>query len=117
MEGITLASSRIGWRTARRPSTVAFTADAASASSASPPRRQAVTNPTNTIFAVQTPDDRPGVTTIQPSKKTRRWCYKIVRAGNGDAWVEAGNTYSPSQISAFILQKMKETVEPISARP
>ncbi len=44
--------------------------------------------------------------------------YKIVKANNGDAWVEAaGKQYSPSQISAFILQKMKETAKPISARP
>ena len=44
--------------------------------------------------------------------------YKISRAGNGDAWVEAdGKTYSPSQISAFILQKMKETAEAFSASP
>ncbi|GAB4574503.1 MAG: molecular chaperone DnaK [Rhodothalassiaceae bacterium] len=74
-------------------------------------KRQAVTNPTNTLFAIKrligrTFDDP----TTQKDKAMVP--YSIVRAENGDAWVEAGGKkYSPSQISAFILQKMKETAE------
>ena len=70
-----------------------------------------MTNPTNTIFAVKRligrRYDDPMV-----EKDKGLVPYKIVKASNGDAWVEAeGKTYSPSQISAFILQKMKETAE------
>src|SRR3954451_19219524 len=72
-----------------------------------PAKRQAVTNPTNTIFAVKRligrRYDDPMV-----EKDKRLVPYKIIKAANGDAWVEAGGkTFSPSQISAFILQKMK----------
>src|SRR5262245_40178427 len=72
-------------------------------------KRQAVTNPEKTIFAVKRligrRYDDPMV-----EKDKKLVPYKITRASNGDAWVEAdGKTYSPSQISAFILQKMKET--------
>jgi molecular chaperone DnaK len=74
-------------------------------------KRQAVTNPENTLYATKRligrryddPD-------TQKDKKTLS--YKIVRAPNGDAWVEAvGKSYSPSQIGAFVLTKMKETAE------
>ncbi|WP_298254936.1 molecular chaperone DnaK [Bradyrhizobium sp.] len=76
-----------------------------------PAKRQAVTNPERTFFAVKRligrRYDDPMV-----EKDKKLVPYKIVKASNGDAWVEAdGKTYSPSQISAFILQKMKETAE------
>ncbi|MES2752992.1 MAG: molecular chaperone DnaK [Pseudomonadota bacterium] len=76
-----------------------------------PAKRQAVTNPENTIFAVKRLIGRRyDDPTVEKDKKLVP--YKIVKAGNGDAWVEAdGQTYSPSQVSAFILQKMKETAE------
>ncbi|CAA7407257.1 unnamed protein product [Spirodela intermedia] len=66
-----------------------------------PAKRQAVTNPTNTLFADP-----------QTQKELKMVPYKIVNAPNGDAWVEVnGKQYSPSQIGAFVLQKMKETAE------
>lgn len=76
-----------------------------------PAKRQAVTNPERTFFAVKRligrRYDDPMV-----EKDKKLVPYKIVKASNGDAWVEAdGQTYSPSQVSAFILQKMKETAE------
>ncbi|HCX15427.1 MAG TPA: molecular chaperone DnaK, partial [Afipia sp.] len=76
-----------------------------------PAKRQAVTNPENTIFAVKRLIGRRyDDPTVEKDKKLVP--YKIVKASNGDAWVEAdGQTYSPSQVSAFILQKMKETAE------
>src|SRR5215210_3104536 len=76
-----------------------------------PAKRQAVTNPERTFFAVKRLIGRRyDDPTVEKDKKLVP--YKIVRASNGDAWVEAdGKTYSPSQISAFILQKMKETAE------
>jgi molecular chaperone DnaK len=74
-------------------------------------KRQAVTNASNTIFAVKRligrRYDDPVIV-----KDQKNMPYKIVNGGNGDAWVEArGEKYSPSQVSAFILQKMKETAE------
>ena len=76
-----------------------------------PAKRQAVTNPEKTIFAVKRLIGRRyDDPTVEKDKKLVP--YKIVKAGNGDAWVEAdGESYSPSQVSAFILQKMKETAE------
>ena len=76
-----------------------------------PAKRQGVTNPTNTLFAIKRligrRFDDPMV-----EKDKKLVPYKIVKGANGDAWVEAGGTaYSPQQISAFILQKMKETAE------
>lgn len=76
-----------------------------------PSKRQAVTNPTDTVFAVKRLIGR---TFKDPAtqKDIEMVPYKICSADNGDAWVEArGEQYSPSQISAFILQKMKETAE------
>ncbi|WP_417627790.1 molecular chaperone DnaK [Pararhodobacter aggregans] len=76
-----------------------------------PAKRQAVTNPTNTVFAVKRLiGRRVGDAEVEKDKKLVP--YKIADGGNGDAWVEVrGEKYSPSQISAFILQKMKETAE------
>ncbi len=76
-----------------------------------PAKRQAVTNPDNTVFAVKRLIGR-RTTDAEVEKDKNLVPYKIVDGGNGDAWVEAGGQkYSPSQISAFILQKMKETAE------
>jgi molecular chaperone DnaK len=92
------------------PSIVAFTDDGERLVG-QPAKRQAVTNPERTFFAVKRligrRYDDPMV-----SKDKELVPYKIVKAPNGDAWLEAdGKKYSPSQISAFILQKMKETAE------
>src|ERR1044071_9029533 len=92
------------------PSIVAFTDDGERLIG-QPAKRQAVTNPEKTIFAVKRligrRYDDPMV-----EKDKKLVPYKIARAANGDAWVEADSkSYSPSQISAFILQKMKETAE------
>jgi molecular chaperone DnaK len=92
------------------PSIVAFTDDGERLVG-QPAKRQAVTNPEKTIFAVKRligrRYDDPMV-----EKDKKLVPYKISKASNGDAWVEAdGRQYSPSQISAFILQKMKETAE------
>ena len=74
-------------------------------------KRQAVTNPTNTVFAVKRLIGR-RIDDAHVAKDKKNLPYALVNGGNGDAWVEArGEKYSPSQISAFILQKMKETAE------
>ncbi len=76
-----------------------------------PAKRQAVTNPENTVFAVKRLIGR-RVDDAEVTKDKDIVPYDIVDGGNGDAWVQAGGEkYSPSQISAFILQKMKETAE------
>ena len=76
-----------------------------------PAKRNAVTNPTNTIFAAKRLIGRKfDGDSVQKDILTSP--FKIVKADNGDAWVEAkGEKYSPSQVSAFVLQKMKETAE------
>ena len=92
------------------PSIVAFTDDGERLVG-QPAKRQAVTNPEKTIFAVKRLIGRRYEDPIIEKDK-KLVPYKIVKAGNGDAWVEEdGKTYSPSQISAFTLQKMKETAE------
>ena len=91
------------------PSIVAFTENERLVGQ--PAKRQAVTNPTNTIFAVKRLIGR-RLTDAEVEKDKKLVPYSIVDGGNGDAWVEArGEKYSPSQISAFTLQKMKETAE------
>ncbi|MCG6884920.1 MAG: molecular chaperone DnaK [Silicimonas sp.] len=91
------------------PSIVAFTDNERLAGQ--PAKRQAVTNPENTVFAVKRLIGR-RVDDAEVTKDKKIVPYNIVDGGNGDAWVEAGGEkYSPSQISAFILQKMKETAE------
>jgi molecular chaperone DnaK len=92
------------------PSVVAFT-DSGERLVGQIARRQAITNPENTIFAVKRligrRSDDPMV-----QKATKVLPYKVVRNENGDAWVEIrGKQYSPAEISAFILQKMKQTAE------
>ncbi len=91
------------------PSIVAFTDNERLVGQ--PAKRQAVTNPENTIFAVKRLiGRRMGEPEVEKDRKIVP--YEIVDGGQGDAWVEAqGEKYSPSQISAFILQKMKETAE------
>ena len=92
------------------PSIVAFTKDGERLIG-QPAKRQAVTNGDNTIFAVKRLIGRRYDDPIT-KKDTELVPYTIVRGKNGDAWVKAGGEdYSPSQISAFILQKMKETAE------
>ncbi|KAJ57300.1 molecular chaperone DnaK [Actibacterium mucosum KCTC 23349] len=91
------------------PSIVAFTDDERLVGQ--PAKRQAVTNPDNTIFAVKRLIGR-RVDDPAVEKDKGLVPYAIVDGGNGDAWVEVkGEKYSPSQISAFTLQKMKETAE------
>ena len=91
------------------PSIVGFTEDERLVGQ--PAKRQAVTNPTNTVFAVKRLIGR-RLTDAEVEKDKNLVPYSIVNGGNGDAWVEArGEKYSPSQVSAFILQKMKETAE------
>ena len=92
------------------PSVVAFTKEGERLVG-QPAKRQAVTNPDNTVFAVKRLIGRRFDDPIT-KKDTELVPYKIVKGANGDAWVQAGGKdYSPSQISAFILQKMKETAE------
>ncbi|MDD7971176.1 molecular chaperone DnaK [Roseinatronobacter alkalisoli] len=91
------------------PSIVAFTENERLVGQ--PAKRQAVTNPTNTVFAVKRLIGR-RLTDAEVEKDKKLVPYNIIDGGNGDAWVESrGEKYSPSQISAFILQKMKETAE------
>ncbi|MDQ0251615.1 molecular chaperone DnaK [Sphingomonas kyeonggiensis] len=92
------------------PSIVAFAKDGERLIG-QPAKRQAVTNPDNTVFAVKRLIGRRFDDPVT-KKDTELVPYTIVRGSNGDAWVQAGGEdYSPSQISAFILQKMKETAE------
>ena len=98
------------------PSIVAFTKDGERLIG-QPAKRQAVTNPDNTVFAVKRLIGRRFDDPIT-KKDTELVPYHIVKGGNGDAWVQAGGKdYSPSQISAFTLQKMKETAEAYLGEP
>ena len=92
------------------PSVVAFT-DEKDKLIGQPAKRQAVTNPENTIFAVKRLIGR-NFEDPTVKKDVETAPFKIINSEKGDAWIEAkGQKYSPSQISAFILQKMKETAE------
>jgi molecular chaperone DnaK len=92
------------------PSIVAFTGSGERLVGQSA-KRQAVTNPENTLFAIKRLIGR-NFNDPMVQKDIGLVPYKIVRNGNGDAWVEAsGKNYSPSEVSAFILMKMKETAE------
>ncbi|GJD88908.1 MULTISPECIES: molecular chaperone DnaK [Methylobacterium] len=98
------------------PSIVAFTDDGERLVG-QPAKRQAVTNPERTFFAIKRLIGR---TYDDPMTQKDKGLvpYKIVKGDNGDAWVEAdGKKYSPSQISAFTLQKMKETAESHLGQP
>jgi molecular chaperone DnaK len=116
MEGATpkVIENAEGARTT--PSIVAFTDDGERLVG-QPAKRQAVTNPERTFFAIKRLIGR---TFDEPMTKKDMGLvpYKIIKAANGDAWVQAdGKQYSPSQISAFILQKMKETAESYLGQP
>jgi molecular chaperone DnaK len=92
------------------PSMVAFTAENEKLVG-QPAKRQAVTNPNNTLFAIKRLIGR-SFNDSTVKKDAEMVPYKIVKADNGDAWVEVDKKkYSPSQISAYILQKMKEAAE------
>jgi len=92
------------------PSVVAFTKDGERLVGA-PAKRQAVTNPENTFYATKRLIGR-RFDDPEVKKEMQSVSFKIVRASNGDAWVESnGKMYSPSQIGAFTLTKMKETAE------
>jgi molecular chaperone DnaK len=91
------------------PSIVAFTDDERLVGQAA--KRQAVTNPENTLFAVKRLIGRRKDDKLL-AKSLSHLPYNVIDGGNGDAWIEVrGEKYSPSQVSAFILQKMKETAE------
>jgi len=91
------------------PSVVGFTDNERLVGQAA--KRQAVTNPSNTVYAVKRLIGR-RVTDAEVEKDRKLVPYTIVDGGNGDAWVEVkGENYSPAQVSAVILQKMKETAE------
>ncbi|HRJ70142.1 MAG TPA: molecular chaperone DnaK [Beijerinckiaceae bacterium] len=116
MEGTTpkVIENSEGARTT--PSIVAFT-DEGERLVGQPAKRQAVTNPSRTFFAIKRLIGR---TYADPMTQKDKGLvpYAITKAGNGDAWVEAdGKTYSPSQISAFTLMKMKETAEAHLGQP
>lgn len=92
------------------PSMVAFTKDGERLVG-QPAKRQAVTNPENTLYGIKRLIGR-RFDGDHAKEIAKRASYKIVKGDNGDAWVEAnGDKYAPSQISAIVLQKMKETAE------
>jgi molecular chaperone DnaK len=98
------------------PSIVAFTEDGERLVG-QPAKRQAVTNPERTFFAIKRLIGRP-YNDPMTQKDIGLVPYKIIKAANGDAWVTAdGKQYSPSQISAFVLTKMKETAEAYLGQP
>ncbi|ARN84745.1 molecular chaperone DnaK [Candidatus Nucleicultrix amoebiphila] len=110
MEGsnVRVIENSEGFRTT--PSIVAFTKDGERLVGQTA-KRQAVTNPENTLFAIKRLIGR-RFDDPMTQKDKNLVPYHIIDANNGDAWVEAqGKKYSPSQVSAFILQKMKETAE------
>jgi molecular chaperone DnaK len=98
------------------PSVVAFSKDGELLVGATA-KRQAVVNSENTLFATKRLIGRKfDDSAVKEDMKTVS--YKIVKHSNGDAWVEAlGKKYSPSQVGAFVLQKMKETAEAFLNKP
>ncbi|XRB21283.1 heat shock protein Hsp70 [Pseudoscourfieldia marina] len=98
------------------PSIVAFT-DKGEKLVGMPAKRQAVTNPSNTLYACKRLIGR-AFNDPQTQKESKMVPYDIIKADNGDAWVKAGGqTFSPSQVGAFVLGKMKETAESYLGRP
>lgn len=98
------------------PSVIAFTKDGERLAGM-PAKRQAVTNAQNTLYATKRLIGRK-FEDAEVKKDMKTVSYKICRASNGDAWVEAhGKLYSPSQIGAFVLTKMKETAESYLGTP
>jgi molecular chaperone DnaK len=92
------------------PSVVAFT-ESGERLTGQVARRQAITNPENTIFAIKRLIGRK-YEDPEVQKAMKVLPYKVVKADNGDAWVEVrGKKYSPAEISAFVLQKMKQTAD------
>ncbi len=92
------------------PSMIAFTKDGERLVG-QPAKRQAVTNPANTLYAIKRLIGRP-FDDKQVQEMAKSAPFKIIKGDNGDAWVEIdGEKYAPSQISAMVLQKMKETAE------
>ncbi|KAJ3188971.1 70-kilodalton heat shock protein [Gaertneriomyces sp. JEL0708] len=93
------------------PSVVAFKKEDGELVVGAPAKRQAVVNPENTLFATKRLIGR-RFEDAEVQKDIKTVSYKIVKHSNGDAWVEArGKKYSPAQIGAFVLQKMKETAD------
>lgn len=110
MEGSTpkVIENSEGMRTT--PSVVGFTSDGQRLVGI-PAKRQAVTNPENTIYAAKRLIGRP-FDDASTQKDRKMLPYKVIKAPNGDTWMEAcGEKYSPSQIGAFVLTKMRETAE------
>jgi len=98
------------------PSVVAFTPEGERLVGA-PAKRQAITNPENTLYATKRLIGR-RFDDSEVKKEMQSVSFKIVKSSNGDAWVEAmGKLYSPSQIGAFVLTKMKETAESYLGTP
>ena len=99
------------------PSVVAFTADDNEVIVGAAAKRQAVTNPNNTLYAVKRLIGR-RFTDDEVQKDIDLVPYKIIKADNGDAWVEAnGKKMAPPEISARVLQKMKKTAEDYLGEP
>ena len=98
------------------PSMIAFTKDGERLAG-QPAKRQAVTNPENTVYAIKRLIGRP-FKDKQVQEMASKAPFKIINGDNGDAWVEIdGEKYAPSQIAAMILQKMKETAESYLGEP
>ncbi|PCJ02730.1 MAG: molecular chaperone DnaK [Alphaproteobacteria bacterium] len=98
------------------PSMIAFTKDGERLAG-QPAKRQAVTNPENTVYAIKRLIGRP-FDDKQVQEMAKKSPFKIIKGDNGDAWVEIeGEKYAPSQIAAMILQKMKETAESYLGEP